>query len=122
MMRVLSLINVALFLCCAVIACESSASGAQMLKITVTNDQPAGGFSLTPVWLGFHDGSFQTFDPGSAANPNIQAIAELGDSSLMTAAFQGHGVQTTLSNGGPYLPGTSATTILNIDDPMTERF
>ena len=36
------------------------------LEITVTNNQPAGGFAISPVWIGVHDGTFKTFDPGAA--------------------------------------------------------
>ena len=38
---------------------------ASELEITVTNNQPRGGFAIAPVWIGIHDGTFTTFTPGS---------------------------------------------------------
>ena len=32
------------------------------IQVTVTNNAPAGGAYLTPVWLGFHDGSFDSYN------------------------------------------------------------
>lgn len=46
-------------------------------KITVTNEGNSS-FTLTPLWFGFHDGSFDTFDAGSAASASLEALAEDG--------------------------------------------
>ena len=91
------------------------------LQITVTNNQPAGGFAISPVWIGLHDGTFKTFDPGAQASAAIQAVAELADTSKITASFAGHGAQTTVG-GMPYVPGASVTSTLNVADPTTERY
>ena len=42
-------------------------SRAEVLRITVTNPQDAGGLAITPLWFGLHDGTFDAFDPGAAA-------------------------------------------------------
>ena len=91
------------------------------LQITVTNNQPAGGFAISPVWIGVHDGTFKTFDPGAQASAAIQAVAELADTSKITASFAGHGAQTTVG-GMPYVPGASVTSTLNVADPTTDRY
>jgi hypothetical protein len=91
------------------------------LQITVTNNQPAGGFAISPVWVGVHDGTFKTFDPGAQASAAIQAVAELADTSKITASFAGHGAQTTVG-GMPYVPGASVTSTLNVADPSTNRY
>jgi hypothetical protein len=100
-----------------------SPARASEIQITVTNNQPSGGFSLTPVWLGLHNGSFDLFDSGSAASSQLQTVAELGNTGPLTALFAGQGVQTTLTNsGGPFLPGGSASTILDITQPAVDRY
>jgi hypothetical protein len=92
-----------------------------LLEISVTNNQPNGGFAISPVWVGVHDGTFTTFTPGSTASASIQAVAELADTSKITADFTGHGAQTTVG-GMPYVPGASVTSFLNVADPATERY
>lgn len=72
----------------------ASACGGE-IQISVTNNQPTGGFALSTVWVGLHDGTFSTFSSGAMASPALQAVAELGDSTMLQAAFTGHGVQTT---------------------------
>jgi hypothetical protein len=49
------------------------------LKITVENISPAKGCILTPLWFGFHDGTFRHIQVGSAASEAIQRLAEDGN-------------------------------------------
>ena len=53
-------------------------SHAVEVRVTVENIAPADGIFLTPVWLGFHDGSFDSFDPGGSATAGLEAVAEDG--------------------------------------------
>ncbi|MEM7570909.1 MAG: PEP-CTERM sorting domain-containing protein, partial [Pseudomonadota bacterium] len=46
----------------------ATAAQAATIRVTVENLAPVDGFSLTPVYLGFHDGSFDLFDVGAAAS------------------------------------------------------
>ena len=48
------------------------------LRIDVENFGPTGGFFLTPVWYGLHDGSFDLFNVGEAASSALEMIAEDG--------------------------------------------
>ena len=105
-----------------VLALAPLVSTAAQVKITVTNNQEAGGVSLTPVWLGIHDGTFVTFTPGATTGPDWEALAELGDTGPITAAFAGQGAQTTLFGPGPFLPGTTNSTTLDVADPSTLRY
>lgn len=57
------------------------------VKVEVSNLFADGGLALTPVWAGFHDGSFDTFDLGSGASSALQALAEGGDMSGIRQAF-----------------------------------
>ena len=49
------------------------------VTISIENLAPANGTQLTPVWVGFHDGQFDTFDSGSPASPGLEQLAEDGD-------------------------------------------
>lgn len=65
--------------------------------------------SLTPVWFGFHNGTFDTFSSGEAASPAVEAIAELGAVDPITADFSAapgipgdiQGVAAAAGNGVP---------------------
>ena len=104
-------------------AWAASPSMATMVQITVTNNQPTGGFSLTPVWFGVHDGSFVSFTPGGTTGLAWQTLAELGDNSAITSAFAGHGVQGTLPSAiGAFTPGLTATITLDVTDPAALRY
>lgn len=103
-----------------------SARGGE-IKITVTNDQPDGGFTLTPVWFGVQDGTFHAFTPGQAASSEIATLAQFGDTAPLSSQFEAAnvGVDTTLKSGGSlpqFLPGQSNSTILGVANPGTDRF
>lgn len=98
-----------------------SSAGMVDLRIQVTNEQPAGGFGLAPVWIGIHDGTFSTFTSGETASAGLQTLAELGDTSGLMAAFAGHGAQTTVGSM-PYVPGFSATSLLSVTNPSTDQY
>ena len=91
---------------------------ATLVEVEVNNLFNDGGLALTPVWLGFHDGSFDTFDTGTAASSSLQALAEGGDVSGILADFSAaatNGQQGVLTapagfGGAPvFEPGESAT-------------
>ncbi|WP_422931812.1 spondin domain-containing protein [Singulisphaera sp. PoT] len=99
----------------------SRTGSAAPLQITVTNDQAPGGFALSPLWLAAQDGSVATFSPGSTASSSLQALAELGDSSKLSAAFAGQGSQA-LAGTTQLTPGSSASTVLDVANPATDRY
>lgn len=109
----------------------ASASHAQSTTITVTieNLAPNMGTSLTPFWVGFHNGGFDLFNAGQSASPALEAIAEDGNTGPLTTLFAGAGfgsVQGTIASGGipPITPGeiTSMQFTLNASDPMSRYF
>ncbi|OKH26823.1 hypothetical protein NIES593_01915 [Hydrococcus rivularis NIES-593] len=59
-----------------------SVAKAVTLKLTIENIAPQQGALVTPVWFGFHDGSFNTFDPGATASTGIEHVAEDGYTGL----------------------------------------
>jgi len=102
----------------------SPAPGAD-IKITVTNDQPTGGFSLAPVWFGVQNGSFNVFSPGSSASSQIATLAQFGNTAPLTSLFAGNGPETTLQSEGSliqFLPGQSNSTTLNVSNPTVDQY
>lgn len=105
----------------------ASAARASEIQITVTNDQPGGGFALAPVWFGVQNGSFTAFTPGQTASSQIATLAQFGNTAPLTTLFDasGAGVDTTLTSGGmlpQFLPGQSNSTILNVANPGVDQF
>jgi hypothetical protein len=98
------------------VVCLGLASGAE-IKVTITNLAPANGTYLTPMWVGFHNGSFDTYDPGVPASLALERIAEDGDTAQLMTDFTGSGAgaaQATLG-GGPFGPGNSVSMIFTLD-------
>lgn len=70
-------------------------ANADTFIVEFENLQGAGGFTLTPSWVGFHDGTFDTFNSGSAASAALEALAEVGDVSGIMSDFTGAGYAAT---------------------------
>ncbi len=107
-------------------ALSALATAQTSLDVTVENLQPAGGLFFTPVWVGFHDGTFDTFDVGGMASAGLEAIAEEGDTGPLSASFAGSGVDGVVAPGSPFGPAgrsfaRQATPEFNVD-PNTHRY
>ncbi len=104
---------------------SSTAIGATLkLRITIDNLAPAGGNFLTPVWFGFHDGSFDLYDPGAAASSALERLAEDGNAGPISAAFLASGAGNvdgviTGPVSPPFAPGDIKTTTLDIDGSLS---
>ena len=65
------------------------------VKVTVENLAPENGTFLTPAWIGFHDGGFDSYDGGAAASAGLERIAEDGNPAGLSMEFidsgAGHG-------------------------------
>jgi hypothetical protein len=57
------------------------------VMVTIESLVPADGVFLTPVWVGFHDGTFDLFDVGALASPALERIAEDGNVEALRADF-----------------------------------
>ena len=55
--------------------------------VEITNLAPTGGPAITPPWVGFHSGSFDSYNGGLAAQPGLEAIAEDGNTAVLSAQF-----------------------------------
>lgn len=97
-------------------------AGATTLDITVTNVAPAGGFSITPLYGAFHDGTFDAFSVNAPASAGVELIAEDGLVGGLPAErlAQSPGSQAVTigqpANGVPTIdPGETASVRVNVD-------
>ncbi len=81
---------------------------AQQVQVTITNNAPVGGVALTPVWVGFHDGSFDSYNGGLSSQPGLERLAEdgnFGDTSTVgTLAYD-------FANNLTYVDNSSGTAV-----------
>lgn len=104
-----------------------SGASAASLAVSITNEQAADGFFLTPLATVFHDGTVDSFDAGTAASASVEALAEDG---MVGGFLADNAGETTaiLANpagfgGAPVIdPGETASGRVNIADPATDRF
>ena len=67
----------------------TSALASVNVRVTVTNNGPANGVAITPLWVGFHDGSFDSYNGGLTSQQGLEALAEDGNNAVISADFQG---------------------------------
>ncbi|MGD1920601.1 MAG: spondin domain-containing protein [Pleurocapsa sp.] len=101
------------------------------VTVTIENLAPENGTFITPVWVGFHNGGFDTYDRGRPVSPGLESLAEDGDTSGISQEFldSGNGtVDATLLGlegvEGPIDPGevVSQTFTLDSEDPNNRFF
>ncbi len=95
----------------ALAACLAFVPGVQaqqQVRVTIENTSPLGGVALTPVWVGFHDGSFDSYNGGLSSQPGLERLAEDGN-------FGEVGVAGTLAgdfaNNLTYVDNSSGTAV-----------
>lgn len=59
------------------------------VQVEVTNVGPTGGVFITPLWVGFHDGSFDSYDNGLAVQEGLERVAEDGSTGTISTDFLG---------------------------------
>ncbi len=82
------------------------------IKVTIENLAPEAGTFLTPLWAGFHDGGFDSYDSGSPSSPGLERIAEDGNPEVLASEFfatNAGQVEGTLNGIGPIGPGASTS-------------
>ncbi|MDJ0580354.1 spondin domain-containing protein [Crocosphaera sp.] len=120
----------------------SSASAVQALtlKVEIENLGPNGGVALTPVWVGFHDGSFDSYNTGLPSERGLEQIAEDGIPTTISedflnnltyvqggasGIFSSSQVGTRVDGGvgdGPITAGTTVTTEFQITPDDSNRY
>lgn len=105
----------------------TNAATAEAIEVTVTIDNlsPEQGIILTPLWVGFHEGDYDLYEPGLSASAGLELIAEDGDASVLSETFTSSGNNRTdgvitgdgISPDSPPLigPGSSASLTFDID-------
>ncbi|XAL99817.1 spondin domain-containing protein [Phycisphaeraceae bacterium D3-23] len=63
------------------------AAQATDVRVDVTNNGPAGGVFITPLWVGFHDGSFDSYSGGLSTQEGLERLAEDGTTSFISDDF-----------------------------------
>ena len=100
-----------------------------LIRVTLTNCAPDRGTFQTPVWVAFHDGSFDPFDVGSRAGAafggedDFERLAEDGSTAKLSEAFgisAAGSVQRVLEGqlapeAGPIAPGETVSGIFELD-------
>jgi hypothetical protein len=92
----------------------SNAISARELDVSITN--LTQGIYFTPLLLAAHDTNTHLFEPGTSASANLQAMAEGGDISGLSADLAT--VSANVSENpaaGLLAPGSSTSTIINTD-------
>lgn len=113
-----------------------TAASAEQITVKVDSLAPSGGIYIAPMWVGFHDGSFDAFDVGVAATPGgrIERLAEDGTSAPLSADFQASpagvagGIDATITSPGGFPglpvfdPGESASMNFNLTPSLHRYF
>lgn len=73
------------------------------VTVTITNNSSGFGVGLAPVWVGFHNGSFDSYNLGEAASSELETLAEVGSPAPLSNTFAANG---TLAATGLVQTGT----------------
>ena len=96
------------------------------VRVIVENLAPENGTNLTPFWVGFHDGAFDSYDPGAPVTPGLERLAEDGDTAVISEEFldSGSGITDGTIGGGPIAPGEAVmeTFLLSSTDETSRYF
>lgn len=95
------------------------------VKVTVNiqNLAPANSVSFTPLNLGFHQGVFDSFNIGQAANASLIPLAEVGDGSAWRSSFAAADPTATVGTiGGILQPGESLSASFTVDPILNQYF
>jgi hypothetical protein len=116
----------------ALIAAAPLAQGASYtVQVTIENLAPANGTYITPMWVGFHDGTFDFFDLGSAPSTTLERLAEDGNTDPISADFTAHGglvqgtipgLVTPVTPQGQIAPGVLTSATFRIDSASDAYF
>lgn len=96
------------------------------VRVVIENLAPENGTNLTPFWVGFHAGDFDTYDAGRPASPGVESLAEDGNAQTLSREFQlsDLGVVGGTVGQGPIAPGETVSEgfVLGVDRPEMVYF
>lgn len=100
---------------------DAASVHAANVRVTIQNLAPSGGVLLTPVWVGFHDGTFDLYNRGAPASAALERLAEDGMTGPLSGAFAASGAGgvdgTIFGSAGfpPFAPGGVASMDFSLD-------
>ncbi len=62
--------------------------------VPIENLAPENGTFLTPFWVGFHNGNFDTYDRNAPISPALESLAEDGNTAPISQEFLNSGYGT----------------------------
>jgi hypothetical protein len=101
------------------------------ITVTVENLASENGTFITPTWVGFHNGEFNTFDLDKEVSPGLESLAEDGVTTGISAEFlaSDSGTVEGMLAGNDGIEGVidpgesvSQTFTLDSDDPNSRFF
>ncbi len=100
------------------------------IRVNVTNLFPTGGLYNTPVWVGFHNGEFDSYSRGEVASAGLERLAEDGDASALSNEFKtaaSTGFDAVITEpagfaGAPVFDPGSKTQAVYTLDPASQRY
>ena len=134
--------------CCfgifAMASAPTTQAQTQQVRVEIQSNAPDGGVALTPLWVGFHNGSFDSYNGGLSSQEGLERIAEDGNASVLSGDFlagrtyvQGgvsglfdtaqttgriDGLLAAPSGPPPIQPGESSSAIFSIDATDNQFF
>lgn len=109
----------------AIAAPALSHAAVVQVQVTVRNLAPTNSVSFAPLRVGFNAGTYDAFNNNQTATAPIISIAEGGSGSDWFPAFAAADPTATLgtvSNGGPLLPGATASQTFVVDTTVNPFF
>ena len=97
----------------AICSLTTFAQAQQRVRVEITNENvPSNGVAITPVWVGFHDGSFDSYNGGLASQPGLESLAEDGNTIPISGDF---------TNGLTYIDDAGASNTVASSQAGAER-
>ena len=89
----------------------------QAVTVSIENLAPENGTNLTPLWVGFHNGLFDTYNRGEAATPGLESLAEDGSATLLGQEFDdsGYGSEEGVVGSAPIAPDSIVSQTFDLD-------
>ncbi|MEM7230475.1 MAG: spondin domain-containing protein [Planctomycetota bacterium] len=111
------------------------ATNRRAVVVTITNNAPENGTFQTPVWVGFHNGQFDSYDGGTFADTlpidgsdAIERLAEDGTTGPISDDFDElvrRGAQATVASrfeSPPFAPGERASSLFRLRSNRNRYF
>ena len=121
-MKLTKLLSYTVMIALAITA--NTASAQTRIEVTFESNSAVTGTAFAPLAGVFHDGSFSSFTPGTAASPGLEALAEGGNPSQFLAEAAAIAPTANVGNTSGQIGGTNRPNGLqfevDVDDSNTQ--